>query len=151
MLLIGGFLICQALGASDADILFYASLERGLGADVSGGNAEPIGGSHMDASFEQAVLGKGMLSRQKRASMQYDAEGNIDENNGTLTFWYYIKEWDPSEHSKEYYNFFHIDAADAGYTYLYRYLGSGATAGLISLVRPPGKEPFFQRLLFIYR
>lgn len=133
-------------GVTQQDILFYASFQNSVDADISAGDGKAIKSKPEHILFEECIVGMG-LGTKEPYGFEYNAKENINEEKGSITFWYYIENWDPND--KEYYNFFHIDAGDNGYTYFYRVLGGGSNAQIISRVYVPSrKDTIHQRFDF---
>lgn len=100
-----GFLFLGSISAR-AETLFYASFDKSLAADVSVGEAAPIGtdAAVITVFTELTKGGKGVKKpgteevgealdlaseRGKTAEISYESSGNINTSQGTIQFWVY--------------------------------------------------------------
>jgi len=127
------------------DILFHASFENTTNAISAAGERVAIK-TPANVMYGSGIVGM-CLTAKKPYVVQYPAKDNISREKGTLAFWYYIDEWNAFD--KEYYNMFHIEGGQGGYTYLYRSAQTGGEVAILSsLVRMPDRKPFSQRIDF---
>ena len=118
---------CRAWAVSSDDILFYAPFDGSAGAKMSLGSPKPLVSGK--AEFAPGKYGQGYLSGRKGDELQYESNGNLDPDAGTVSLWVKPLGW----HEKDAFMRFWLrvgEQADAGGTgegtflWLYKYLVS---------------------------
>ena len=69
------------------DLIFHADFEDSIDAVVAMGNAKGYYMGNDSPVFVPGKSGKGLLTGKYKQFVKYDAENNINSDEGTLTFW----------------------------------------------------------------
>ena len=85
--------------ASEPGLVFYASYDTGLDADVARGSAKAeVTGNRKQGAPPRLVAGvKGKAMRADRRGLMYDARDNLSPSRGTIALWFQPVDWDGSD------------------------------------------------------
>ena len=88
--------VCMGLQASNDDLLFYASFDKGFDADVAkGGN--PVALMNKNMRLVPGLKGKAALVKGSKDYVQYSASGGcINGSQGSFVIWVKPINWTPS-------------------------------------------------------
>ncbi|MCM8761823.1 MAG: LamG domain-containing protein [Candidatus Omnitrophica bacterium] len=112
------FIIADGVFALDrSHISFYCSFDKSPVADFSKGKPDPL---DITAEFEftDGITGKGILIRNGRITYPYT--GNMNNQEGTVSFWMKPAGWKSADIKTGQYNFFYVNGSPAmQITYVY--------------------------------
>ena len=109
-----------ALSAND--LSFYASFDSSVSADLANGDVNPLDNvKTSDFEFTQGILGKAIIAGDKAKSLAYAVAANMDDKEGTLSFWIKPIDWKAGD-SKQ-----HVYMQIPGRMTFYNYWQSGTS------------------------
>jgi len=111
-------LFCCSLvmgGELEEGLLFYTSFDKGVKADISRGNPEPIS-LKGNIQLEDGIKGKSIITGNDFiTTLSYSTEGNFNITRGTISIWIKPIDWLGDKGKAKLFHIFMLEYSNQGY------------------------------------